>query len=322
MSGREFMETELSEMLRRMWLIVLLSYCAPVDGEIILHAAGYTLETFAANVPQFGDDLSVDSSGSVYVPASQQSNGIYRYDTAGNQTLWSAASGQSLVLDASGGGFLADRATDSIIRVNADGSFSTLVSGTHGLEWTWLALDPTGQLYANVWAGPGQGLYSIDRTTGAFTQLVSGPPGGSGIYRDMVWGPDGQLYTADGDGILRLDGSSFTPVAVVSGATGLTVDANGWLYTTTANAAGEVWRIDSGTGMTERIASGFSLPSGIAFDDLTSRLFVRDQESPRNITALSLAAIPEPSSVAFFIALSGTIGCFRIRTVVRRARSG
>src|SRR5439155_18241618 len=108
-----------------------------------------------------------------------------------------------------------------IVDIASDGSWSTLATGK---EWRYVELGPDGRLYATVWAGAGQGVYQIDRTTGQATIVKAGGPAanGDGVYFDLAFGLDGKLYTLGDDtgagantGLFRLDGSTFTRVASV-----------------------------------------------------------------------------------------------------------
>lgn len=273
-------------------------------ADVSIYLPGYSAGPFA-DAPFSGDDLAVDGAGRVYAPSA---NGITRFTPDGTGSPWSAAEGNALALAPDGTGYLATRSlSHSILRVATDGTSTTLVPTSSGLEWTWLAVSDDNRLYANVWAGNGEGLYSVDPVTGAVAQLVAGGPGtgGSGIYEGMVWGPDDHLYTVGHDGknfgLFRLDGNSFTRLAFLPHAgIGLTFDPNGYFYTATNNAGTnqEVWRIDPRSGAAELLASGLGEPAGIAYDVTTNRLFVRDQLDPFHITAIT---VPEPGAAGIVV---------------------
>jgi hypothetical protein len=280
---------------------------ATLDGAVVTHLPGYSANSFV-NGPPGGDSLDMDASGRLYAPSS---NGITRYGSDGSSSVWSTAVGYSLAIASGGDGYLTTRDSGrSILHISPDGTFSPLVPSSSNLAWTWAAAGPTGTLFANVWSGSGQGLYSIDTTTGAYSILVAGGPGigGAGHYFDMVFAASGALYVSgyDGiaDGIFRLDGSSLTRVAVLPRAgLGLTIDSAGLLYTSVNDAGGfdEVWRVDVGSGEVDLVASGLGSPVGISYDSANGRLFVRDSDTPFAITAIS---VPEPSTYAMTLAAS------------------
>ena len=148
---------------------------------IVFYQPGYSATHFAY-AEGLGDGLAIDSSGSVYAPDNSATSnpGIYRFSPSGVGELWSQAAGNSLAVGPDGTGYLATRGLgESILKVTPDGSYSTLVSA-NGLEWTWTAIGAQNVLYANVWSGPGEGVYSIDGNSGAVAPLVSGGPGENG----------------------------------------------------------------------------------------------------------------------------------------------
>lgn len=300
--------------------ISFLCYAVPAKATITIHISGYTASPFA-NAPGNGDELAVDDDGLLYAP---HSGGITRFAANAESNTWSAAVGYSLAIADDGNSFLATRNSgSSILRIDTGGSFSTLVPSSSNLAWSWLAAGPSNILVASIWAGTGQGVYSIDTVTGNYSSIVSGGPGsgGAGYYRDMEFGLDGKLYSLGYDGtengLFRLEAGLFTRVAVLPhGGAGLTVDSSGVFYTaTTYLGAGEVWRIDTSANQTQLLASGFNIPSGIAFDAQTERLFVRDQSAPFQITEIT---VPEPSMSLLLVC--GTLILFR-RPLVSFRRS-
>lgn len=278
-----------------------------------LYLPDYTATTFGFAAGQ-GDDLDIDSLGRIYAPGSAQWSGIQRFSSNGSSEMWSTAPGYSLAVSGDGTkAYLATRDTGhSIQKINANGSYINLTPGSSNLGWTWVALSSSGNLYANVWAGTGEGLYSINTTTGAYSAIVSGGPGlnGAGWYGDMAVGLDGKLYANGSDGsgwgLFRLDGSAFSKVATLpNGFFGLTAGPNGLFFT---GADSEVWMMDSLTGNASLLASGFLHASGVAYDPLTARLYVRDGDTPYQITAIQTPFSPVPIPAAFWLFGSGVIG--------------
>ena len=308
----------------------VLTFAQRSPADIIeFNGSGYSATHFAyAN--GLGDNLAIDSSGRVYAPENSLTTnpGVYRFSPAGSGALWSQAAGNSLAIGPDGYGYLATRGVgDSILRIAPDGSYSTLVSG---LQWTWVAIGPQGNLFANVWAGTGQGLYSIDPNTGATTQLVAGGPGpnGAGFYEGMTVGSDGSLYANGNDGtesgLFRLDSSNhFDLVSVLPfGGLGLAQGPNGDFFSTSTVPNGGLLLVtDPVTGASGELAVGFQSPSGLAFDPQRNLLYVRDQAGAYEITAISFPAnivipigligMPEPPTWRF--ALLGMLLLFAYR---------
>jgi sugar lactone lactonase YvrE len=281
------------------WSLRLLCFVVLAAGLVVessaavtLHQPGYIAQPFGAAATG-GDDLAVDSSGRVYVPTA---GGIVRFTSNGANTPWSATGGFSITLTPDGGAFIVKRGQDrSIYRVAANGVAEAIpLSQYH--EWTYIALAPSGILYANVWAGVGQGLYAINPSSGEVSTIVQGGPGeaGAGYYRDMIWSPDGHLYfTGDnlaGGSVFRLDGNVVSVVASLPrGGIGLTVDPQGLLYTATTNGTtvSELWRVNPLDGTVVLVGSGFGHPAAVAYDATTRTVYVRDQSAPYKITEIA-----------------------------------
>jgi hypothetical protein len=146
----------------------------------------------------------------------------------------------------------------------------------------------------NVWAGVGAGLYEMDRTTGAATLLVAGGPGpgGTGWYWDMVTLADGTLLVSgwggSGNAIFRYSGSGLTPIATLStAAIGLCRGPENTILGAGFDASGGcVWRIDPLSGEVDLFASGFGETVGVAYDATHERIYVVDQQSPRQVWVL------------------------------------
>jgi hypothetical protein len=295
-----------------MWRIIVVSlvavfvatllFCSFASADVIIHLPGYSATTFG-EAASSGDDLAVDSNGRLYVPTLA---GIMRFDPDGSSGLWSSAVGASLTLTSDGTGYLS-RTGQGVLRISADGSFSPFPAS---VEWNNGATGPSGILYANLLDGSTVGFYSVNASTGETTQLVNGGPvpDGASYYDGMIYSRDGHLYTNGYDynsgqvyyGIYRYDHGSFTQIAQVPhGGFGLTEDSNGYLYAATSyygvpgDHLSEVWRVDAADGSAELLASGLGSPAGIAFDARTNRLYVRDQDAPYHITAIT---VPEPSA--------------------------
>lgn len=254
-------------------------------GTVTVHVAGYTYSPFVTISSFSVDDLELDAAGNLYVC----SNGdIRRVTPQAVETPWSSATANDIVLDNTGAAYGAGRSVcDCIVSILPNGSYSTLHADS--LAWTFVAMGHDGTLYSNVWVGTGQGLYTIDRTTGVPTLVVSGGPGpgGTGSYAGMLVGQDGKLYTcgnsAGSDGIFRLDGGQFTRIASwPHGSLQLAQDNQGIFYTALSvqrpdgSIAHEVWMNDPSSGTATLLADGPGSSSALVYDRLRNRLYVQN----------------------------------------------
>jgi hypothetical protein len=231
---------------------------------ITLLQTGYS-SGLAFELPQGPDydDLEIDQAGSLFF--AMGSFGIKQ--VTGSFTDWSKAPVRDLALATTGIGYGAGVGPcHCILNLQPDGSYSTLHQDN--LSWTNVALSPDDSLYASIWAGPGQGLYLVNRATGEPTLLVSGGPGtgGTGHYRSMRFGNDGKLYALGSDGagnghLYRLDGDKFTAVASLphSGIS-FTLGPSGLFYvasqyeTAFGYQAGDLWIVDPVAGTSSLLA--------------------------------------------------------------------
>ena len=265
-------------------LAVILLMCSvlptTVASAVTLHQPGYTVTPLLDLPYSFysPSDIALDGVGNLYIPS--QTLGVLRVSPTGTPVLWSSAPAVDLSLAQSGSGYAAGRGLcHCILAISADGSSTTLHSD--GLDWTYVTLASDGTLYANIWAGAGEGIYQIDRLTGQPSQLVSG----GGFYRDMAIGSDGKLYVLAASALLRLEGTHLVSVAPLPhGGINLTLGPDGLFYTTaTSDTYGEVWIVDPATTSSSLLASGLAGPAGVAYDPLYRRLYVSEQYGQRTV---------------------------------------
>jgi hypothetical protein len=159
----------------------------------------------------------------------------------------------------------------------------------------YVALTAEDTLYANI----SDGLYRVDRSTGAVSPIVAGGPGpsGTGIYGAMTGGWEGKLYALGSiDGALsnwhlfRLDGAQFTSVGPLPhGGIQLARGPLGVFYVATGftNPAGypqgELWTVDATSGTSLLLASSDDYPDmphpifgAVGFDSKTNTIYVAE----------------------------------------------
>jgi hypothetical protein len=262
----------------------------------IVLVPGWTVASFAVIPASTPEGISVDGAGNVYVCTG--SAGVYRVDSSGSVSHWSQAEGDGQATLPNGETYVPSRdifSTRYIWHVMPDGSYSALTSKSTGEGWTWAAVSATGQLYAAIWAGSGEGIYAIDPVSGASTTLVTGGPGAGGTgytgwydglatRGDSVFasGYNGSLY-----GVFLLRDSAFVPYAATTTELGGIYNGPDGIYG--AGPDGTVWRVVSGSGT--EFASGFGHSVGVAYDPGRSRFYVLDQY-PQQIWVISRAPTP------------------------------
>jgi hypothetical protein len=123
-------------------------------------------------------------------------------------------------------------------------------------------------------SSPGS-VTELNGTTGALIKLLTG--GGLSDPEGITFGPDGNIYVANGDSIVRFNGTTgaFKDVFVASGSGGLsggrdvTFGADGNLYATSSGATGGVLKYNGTTGafLSAFVGPGsdLSLPRGLVF---------------------------------------------------------
>ena len=276
-------------------LMLALSYHfgAGTAMAVTLHQSGYSAHPLVSlpTSTYSPSDVEVDGQGNLYVPT--LTLGVQRISPGGAVSLWSTVPAVDLTLTSAGDGYGAGPSCRCILRVESNGSYSTLHQDA--FEWRYIELGPDGTLYSLLWAGAGQGVYRIDRTSGVPTPIVTGGPGpgGAGWYGGMAHGIDGKLYVngydGSGYGLYRLDGSTFTRAATLPYTFfGLTRDETGLFYAATSYFdAGEVWTIDAVSGTAALLASGLALPAGIGYDPLSHSINVAEQYGSRQVWVIT-----------------------------------
>jgi DNA-binding beta-propeller fold protein YncE len=267
-----------------------------------MHLPGYIATPFVnmPNTRNSPSDIEIDGLGNLYIPTLP--DGIQRVTSSGAISLWTTAPASDLALLPSGEAVGAGRAScNCLLAIFSDGSYLPFLEG---YEWTWVSVDlSTGLVHGSIFAGDDQGLYEIDLIAGTISVLVNGGPGprGAGVYYGMDLGADGKLYTLGNDGagtygLYRLDGSEFVQVAELPrpGAS-LTGDPSGIFYTASAES-GEVWIIEPTSGNVSLLASGLTWPGGVAFDPMTSKLYVAEQLGDRTVYAFTQVTPVAPTS--------------------------
>ena len=260
-----------------------ISLGSSANADVVVHVPGYSYAPFVTSTVSQADDLELDSSGNLYLCAYGD---IRRITPQGAESPWSSATADDIVLDNTGAAYGVGRSLcNCVVSILSNGSYTTLHADTLG--WTFVTLGADGTLYANVWVGAGQGLYAIDRATGAPSLVVSGGPGpgGTGFYEGMMVGQDGKLYSnghsAGSDGIFRLDGSQFTRIATwPHGSLRLAQDNQGIFYTAfsvetpVGGTAHEVWMNDPSSGTATLLADGQGSANAVAYDRARNLLYV------------------------------------------------
>lgn len=291
-------------MRNRMTAVVLAAFMtlaasSASAADVIVHVPGYSYAAFVTTSAVGVDDLELDAAGNVYQVASGD---MRRITPAGAASPWSSATADDIVFAGTGEAYGAGRAVcHCIVSIDPSGGFSTL--HTDSQEWTYVTLGSDGTLYSNIWAGPGQGLYNIDRSSGTPTPIVSGGPGlgGTGFYAGMLIGQDGKLYAGGGSsgtfGLFRLEGNQFTKVASwPHGSYQLAQDNQGIFYTSVTvelpplgTTGHEVWMIDPSSGTPTLVADGPGSSSGVAYDRARNLLYV---ENGGDIYIIAKSATP------------------------------
>lgn len=282
------MSTLRSALTQALAALLMLTPWLPA-GAVTVHVAGYSYTPFVTTSAIGVDDIELDAGGNVY----QCSSGDIRRITPGGVAFpWSSATADDIAFASTGVAYGAGRAVcHCIVSISAGGSASTLHADS--FEWTYIALGADGTLYSSILAGPGQGLYTIDRTTGSPSLVVNGGPGagGSGFYRAMIAGLDGKLYacgfsSGTGAGVFRLDGNQLTNVATwPDGGVGLAQDNQGVFYTSLTvfrldgSTAHEVWMYDPSTASATLLADVTGPSSAVAYDRARNFLYVQNGSS-------------------------------------------
>jgi len=273
------------------WILALLLLIGGAVSALaapVMHEPGWTIAPFVTLPSTRAEDPEVDGAGNLYVACGQ--DGVFRVTPTGSVNLWSSAQGYGIAMLPSAEAYLPSRgllATDYIWDILSDGTYSPLVSGASPL-WVYCALTTSGLLYGSV-AGAGEGIYLIDRGSGAFSKvLLGGPgPGGTGTYSGMATTGDNTLYVSGllgpASGIFRVTGGASTQVISTSiGMIGLCRGPGDTLfgagYTGSSGTTnGQVWRLDVSGGIASLFASGFGATAGVRYDPTLDRFYVVDQ---------------------------------------------
>ncbi len=182
-----------------------------------------------------------------------------------------------------------------IQRIELDGTFRSLENSV-GKQFTWTAVSSDNELFANIWAGTGSGIYSVDATNGASTLVTTIP---DAYYGSLTFGPDGQLYTvvgqASGASVMRLSGDILVPYAdLPTFGFGLTIAPDGDFFVSSPGGANVIYKYEASTQMVSSFASGLNAPSGLGYDGIRDILYVREQGG--SIYAFDkVSAVPEIS---------------------------
>lgn len=180
--------------------------------------------------------------------------------------------------------YVLDDGAKTLVRVSTTNAARTVVGPANpasGHTWTGLAAAPNGTLYACSSNGSTSILYTVDKNTGATTQIgtITNAP----IAINLAIDPAGQwLYTVDiaGDVLVRVDpatgaGTVVGPVGInASYAQGMDFDdLTGTLYWAAYNAgisAGELRVLDTTTGASTLVGA---LPGGNEVDAFAIKSF-------------------------------------------------
>ena len=232
------------------------------------------------------EGISVDASGRVYVCAG--TGGVFRFDTSGTAILWSSAAGNGQATLPTGETFVPSRdiyANHYIWHVASDGSYAPITSTSPGDGWLWAAVTAGGSLFANVTAGPGVGIYSVNVTSGATAPLFTGGPGPGGVG---FW----QGLTTSGENVVAsgYDGVQYGVWSVAAGTAtlvsaapnllrGLCTGPDGYYASAGDVSGGQVWKITPGNATL--FARYFGQTSSIAYDATRERFYVLDGDGKK-----------------------------------------
>jgi hypothetical protein len=261
--------------------------------------------------PLFQFCLIIDSLGNLYVPTSSFNNGtqghIMRYSPNGQGELWSNADGFGISTGDDGVSYVARRQVSidgrGIVKIEKDGEFAFL-EGTRGQDFTWTAVSQTGELYANVWAGPN--IYSIDTTSGEYSPYLEG----SHVYfGSLAYGPDNQLYTTVGgwDGqpkfyVAEINNGEVVPyVELNEFAFGLTFAGNGDFFVSSPGNLDMIYKYDFSARTLSPFVGGLNLPAGLAYDRSRDILYVREQGGGDIFAFESISPVPELGTFYLFL---------------------
>jgi len=280
--------------MRAKWSIWITAIVVGVGGHgsrsdaLTVAQPGYVAEAYKLlPVSSAYNDIEADQSGNLYIGAC--GFGVLKVDPSKIVTTWSTAPVCDVAMGDSGPQFGAGRGNcHCVTAFGADGSYVPLHQDA--FEWTYVATTGPSTLYANLAAGPGQGLYTIDVNDGHASTIVAGGPGpgGAGWYFGMAGGSDGKLYVLGYDGasngLFRLDASAFTLVASwPHGGVSLSQGPDGTFLTSVqfdspgGIVLGEIWSIDPLLGSSTLLARsdpvGQPGMDGVAYDAASKTIY-------------------------------------------------
>lgn len=176
---------------------------------------------------------------------------------------------QGLARDAQGNLYVANSGTNSIVRIDADGIANTYATDIPSPAF--LGLMDTGDLLATS----GNTVYRVtqDGAVSAFAR------GGVHAPRALLYEPDGNLLVANDSGALARvapDGAVSHLTTSLSNPRGMARGPDGAVYI--ANLNGSIGRFVDDTYAVH--LSGFTTPSGLAFDD-AGTLYVAESSASR-----------------------------------------
>lgn len=273
-------------------------------------------ETFVDDVVFPEAPVLLEGGALAFVEMGPERGWIARVDANGSDKRTLAVTGRpnGLALDRHGHLWVAETAQRAVLRLDPDGTVTTMAEGFQGRRFCFLndlAFGPCGDLYVTdsgiemEEVAPGGELhpefrslrydgrvYRIDPTSGEVTLVDEG----IAFTNGLAFGPDGNLYVAETltgtihryecrDGV-PIGGrevfgnvvSDFDP-AVLQGPDGIKFGADGRLYTCVFGQ-GDVTVLDAGGVVVQRLPAGGGLPTNLCFGEPGSgRLYVTEAET-------------------------------------------
>lgn len=276
----------------------------------IIYDSGYSIQavyeaTGRVGGVDFGPGRSI--SYSTYEPSS--ASGIYRIAPSGTQQYISSAGGFSLVRDQSGTMYVSTRnLSQEVLKVRPNGDISSLVSGRFFVD---LALSPDG---SRLIGSDFSGIWDIDQTTGALTQLLARP------FSDYVLSVEisetGEIFFTSASGLYELTSSG--PILLVASPQrdgviinaffDLALDPVGgmWMVTAYGEGDGLLYHFDPLSGLA-LLADFDAGEAYLAFDRRSGLLALAGQPDGGPITVLRTPFnVPEPGTLALLcLSLAG-----------------
>ncbi|WP_162128259.1 virginiamycin B lyase family protein [Flavobacterium phycosphaerae] len=241
-----------------------------------------------------------DNAGNLYF-SNTNFDVVYKVDANGNRFTYSGFNGPcGLVADAAGNVYVADAASNSVKRINTDGSIITIGSGFNNPQG--LAIDGAGTVYVSDAGNNAVKKIAPDGTVTLLANLTLSP------YSIAV-SPSGLVYVTDGSQIQKIlpDGTVSEFISQGINAKGMTMDSNGNLFV--SDLGDNCVKVITFNGAIYRLTNYVFFPTAITFDK-DGNIIVVEQESgfAKKIGGMSVFSItPSLPEGLHFDTISGSI---------------